>query len=311
MKRARSSPRCPLSPPPRPAGERRCAKAFEDVGAFLHGRNDYRSTCAARTMAEAGSASTRLTCENTGVRFDRVRRSATSTTSASTTRRPARRPEAHLRAEQGDLLSVLVALHSTAALSRRCGRIATPAPSPPSSLIPRGSRDEDGALLAMQPVLGASPRATPLGRPPRLVRTITRSLDGCVGPLPPLLRSPVTRTIQPSRAGTMRSSRKRPGSYLVPAKWLEAVMVGHEVIENEVARLPGPVDGVHVRLAANGRRRSSPLDVVLDAGILAERSANLVEQTRLPGSRASTTFLQIPVCRGFLDDEALISAFVS
>lgn len=81
---------------------------------------------------------------------------------------------------------------------------------------------------------------------------------------------------------------KRRGSYPVPARWLEAIMAGHEVVEKEV-HLTCPVLSLCAQRSFEGEEWGPDVfstDVVLDVEAITERSARLADVVtiaRFPG----------------------------
>lgn len=81
---------------------------------------------------------------------------------------------------------------------------------------------------------------------------------------------------------------KRPDSYPIPAAWLDAIMDGHNTVENDV-HLSCPVLSMMSTSSYTGEEWSERVfssDVVLDVEVIAERSMNLadcVTIARFPG----------------------------
>lgn len=298
------------------------AKAFPRTSAlFLHGRNDYFfQTELARTMAEAGSAFYALDLRKYG-RSLRPGQTIGYVDDLSVYDEEIGEAIELIRAEQGDLPLVLVA-HSTGGLIAALWAHRHPGAVAALILDSAWLEMQKMAPLrpAMQPVLGRiasrNPHwVVPLGSGPDYYARSLR--DGWAGSGLPLPAELAGHEDDPAVTGWDYAIEwKRPGSYPVPAKWLEAVMAGHEVIENEV-RLDCPVLSMVSTSSGSGGEWSEKVfssDVVLDAGILAERSANLsnmVTIARFPGKH--DLFLSDPGVRAevFSTMRRWISAFVS
>lgn len=298
------------------------AKAFPTSAAlYLHGRNDYFfQTELARSMAEAGSAFYALDLRKYG-RSLRPWQSIGYVDDISVYDEEIGEALDIIRTEQGDLPLILVA-HSTG------GLIATVwshrHPGAAAGLILNSAWLEMQTMAnlrpAMQPVLGRIAQRNPhwevpLGSgPDHYARSLRDGWAGSGLPLPPELKG---FEGDPAVKGWEYALEwKRPGSYPVPAKWLEAIMAGHEIIESE-AHLDCPVLSM-VSKASYTEEEWSPRvfssDVVLDVDIVAARSSNLSDQVtiaRFPGKH--DLFLSDPGVRAevFSTMRRWIGAFIS
>lgn len=280
------------------------------VTLFLHGRNDYFfHTEVARTMRQAGSAFYALDLRKYG-RSLRPGQTIGYVDDLAVYDEEIGEAIDVIRAEQGNFPLVLLA-HSTGGLIAALW--AHRHPGAAAGLILNSAWLEMQTMAnlrpAVQPVLGRiaqrNPRwEVPLGSgPDYYARSLTQGWAGSGFPLPDTLEG---HEDDPAVTGWDYALEwKRPGSYPVPAKWLEAIMMGHEVIENEV-RLDCPVLSMVSTSSSSGKEWTQKVfssDIVLDSDIVAQRSAMLastVTIARFPGKH--DLFLSDPRVRSHVYD---------
>ncbi|WP_022868588.1 alpha/beta hydrolase [Schaalia vaccimaxillae] len=260
---------------------------------YIHGRNDYFfQTEAARRLALAGATFYALDLRKYG-RSLRPWQSIGYVDDLTVYDEEIGEALEIIRSEQGKLPLVLVG-HSTG------GLIATlwahRHPGAVRALVLNSAWLEMQTLAslreAMQPVIGRIAARNPMleimssGGPGTYGRSTTDGWAGSGFSLPKRLKG---YEDDPAVVGwDFAREWKRPESYPVPAKWLDAIMLGHEIVEKRV-HLECPVLSMmstssYLDEAWDERAFSS--DTVLDVRVNAERSANLgdfVTIARFPG----------------------------
>lgn len=297
------------------------AKTFpRAIVLYLHGRNDYFfQTEVAQSLTQAGAAFYALDLRKYG-RSLRPWQSIGYVDDLSVYDEEIGEALDIIRTEQGDLPLIFVA-HSTGGLIAALW--AHRHPGATAGLILNSAWLEMQTLAnlrpAMQPVLGRIAQRNPhwevpgTSGPDHYSRSLKDGWAGSGFPLPEELEG---FEDDPSVTGWEYALEwKRPGSYPVPAKWLEAIMAGHDIIESE-AHLECPVLSMMSKTSYTDDEWSPQVfssDVVLDVDILAARSFALSDQVtiaRFPGKH--DLFLSDPNVRSevFSTMQRWIKAFI-
>lgn len=280
--------------PHRDPGAPASAKSFpRHVALYLHGRNDYFfQTELAQTMAASGSAFYALDLRKYG-RSLRPWQSIGYTDDLSAYDEEISDALDVIRAEHGRLPLILLG-HSTGGLIAALW--AHRHPGAAAALILNSAWLEMQTMAnlrsAVSPVLGRiaayNPKwEVPAGEGPDFYSTSL--IEGWVNSGLAIPSSVAAHEDDPALVGwRYRHEWKRPESYPIPAAWLDTIMDGHAIIEEDLD-LECPVLSMMSSSSYFGdewNERVFCSDVVLDVNVIAERSSTLgrlVTIARFPG----------------------------